>query len=98
MRSSEDIFWCRETMVSLICGSEAFKFLFEKNNCQIENCSICDLVPVTNIPPIEQVDEGCSFGFFMDAARQRGWTVADIDVPKYAADYATPRLWLLVIT
>ena len=42
------------------------------------------------------MDVGCSFGFFMDAARQRGWTVAGIDVSKYAADYATQRLGLLV--
>ena len=131
-------------MACLICGSEAFQFLFEKNNCRIEKCSICDLVQVTNIPPMEQVEEGydedffekyykdlesnqkrqryvylnfhnkvdqiekriiergkildvgCSFGFFMDVARQRGWTVAGIDVSKYAADYATQRLGLLV--
>lgn len=42
------------------------------------------------------LDVGCSFGFFMDVARQRGWTIADIDVSKYAADYATQRLGLLV--
>ena len=131
-------------MSCVICDSEAFQFLFEKNNCRIEKCSICGMVQVTNMPPREQVEDGydedffeeyykglecnqkkqryvylnfhnkvdqiekrirergkimdvgCSFGFFMDAARQRGWTVTGIDVSKYAADYATQRLGLLV--
>lgn len=51
-------------MTCLICGSEAFKFFFAKNNCRIEKCSICDLVHVSNIPPIEQVEEGYNEDFF----------------------------------
>lgn len=43
------------------------------------------------------LDVGCSFGFFLDVARQRGWGVEGIDVSKYAADYARQRLGLSVI-
>jgi 2-polyprenyl-3-methyl-5-hydroxy-6-metoxy-1,4-benzoquinol methylase len=43
------------------------------------------------------LDVGCSFGFFLDRARQRGWNVAGIEVSEYAATYARTRLGLSVI-
>jgi 2-polyprenyl-3-methyl-5-hydroxy-6-metoxy-1,4-benzoquinol methylase len=42
------------------------------------------------------LDVGCSFGFFLDAARQRGWSVEGIDISAYAADYARSRFNLSV--
>lgn len=43
------------------------------------------------------LDIGCSFGFFLDAARQRGWTVAGIDLAEYAAKFAAQRFGIRVI-
>jgi 2-polyprenyl-3-methyl-5-hydroxy-6-metoxy-1,4-benzoquinol methylase len=42
------------------------------------------------------LDVGCSFGFFLDAARQRGWSVEGIDISAYAAQYARSRFNLSV--
>ncbi len=43
------------------------------------------------------LDVGCSFGLFLDAARQRGWSVAGIELSAYAARYATEGLGLTVV-
>lgn len=42
------------------------------------------------------LDIGCSFGFFLDAARKRGWAVEGIDMSAYAVEYAGSRLNLPV--
>jgi 2-polyprenyl-3-methyl-5-hydroxy-6-metoxy-1,4-benzoquinol methylase len=132
-------------MSCVICHSKSFQFLFEKNNYRIEKCLGCRLVQVTNIPPLEQIEEeydqdfytehygdlerngkkqryeylnfnnkldqiekrierkgnildvGCSFGFFLDAARHRGWRVAGIEISEHAAKYAAERLKLVVL-
>ena len=132
-------------MLCVICGSGAFHFQFEKDTYRIEKCSLCDLVQVTNIPPIQKIEEcydkgffetyygdlssnnrkqryeylnfgnkldqiekrlgrrgrlldvGCSFGFFLDAARQRGWSVAGVELSGYAAAYARDKFGLTVI-
>jgi 2-polyprenyl-3-methyl-5-hydroxy-6-metoxy-1,4-benzoquinol methylase len=42
------------------------------------------------------LDVGCSFGFFLDAARQRGWSVEGVDISSYAAKYASCRFKLSV--
>jgi 2-polyprenyl-3-methyl-5-hydroxy-6-metoxy-1,4-benzoquinol methylase len=42
------------------------------------------------------LDVGCSFGFFLDAARQRGWSVEGIDISSYAASCARARFNLSV--
>jgi 2-polyprenyl-3-methyl-5-hydroxy-6-metoxy-1,4-benzoquinol methylase len=132
-------------MPCVICDSQSFHFLFEKNNCGIGKCLACNLVQMTNIPRLEQIEEGydegfyeeyyadldrngkkqryeylnfhnkldqiekrierkgsildvgCSFGFFLDAARQRGWRVAGIEISDYAAKFAIEKLKLPVI-
>jgi len=132
-------------MLCVICGSGAFHLQFEKDTYRIEKCSLCDLVQVTNIPPIQKIEEcydkgffetyygdlssnnrkqryeylnfgnkldqiekrlgrrgrlldvGCSFGFFLDAARQRGWSVAGVELSGYAAAYARQKFGLTVI-
>jgi 2-polyprenyl-3-methyl-5-hydroxy-6-metoxy-1,4-benzoquinol methylase len=43
------------------------------------------------------LDVGCSFGFFLDAARQRGWAVAGVELSPYAAAYATQRFGLSIV-
>jgi 2-polyprenyl-3-methyl-5-hydroxy-6-metoxy-1,4-benzoquinol methylase len=43
------------------------------------------------------LDVGCSFGFFLDAARQRGWTVTGVELSEYAASYAMQRFGLSVV-
>lgn len=40
------------------------------------------------------LDIGCSFGFFLDVARQRGWQVAGIDVGESAIRFAKEELEL----
>ena len=40
------------------------------------------------------LDIGCSFGFFLDVARQRGWQVAGIDVGESAIKFAKEELQL----
>ena len=42
------------------------------------------------------LDIGCSFGFFLDVARQRGWKVAGVEVGEYAARVAREDLGLEV--
>jgi 2-polyprenyl-3-methyl-5-hydroxy-6-metoxy-1,4-benzoquinol methylase len=42
------------------------------------------------------LDVGCSFGFFLDAAQQRGWSVEGLDISAYAAEYANSRFKLPV--
>ena len=38
------------------------------------------------------LDLGCGVGNFLDAARERKWTIAGIDVSPFAAEYAKKRL------
>lgn len=40
------------------------------------------------------LDVGCAAGFFLEAARDRGWTVCGIDVSTYATEYARQKLHL----
>jgi 2-polyprenyl-3-methyl-5-hydroxy-6-metoxy-1,4-benzoquinol methylase len=40
------------------------------------------------------LDVGCAAGFFLEAARGRGWTVCGIDVSTYASEYARRELHL----
>jgi SAM-dependent methyltransferase len=42
------------------------------------------------------LDVGCATGFFLEAARARGWSVQGLEVSEYAADYARQRLGLAV--
>jgi 2-polyprenyl-3-methyl-5-hydroxy-6-metoxy-1,4-benzoquinol methylase len=39
-------------------------------------------------------DVGCAFGFFLEVARERGWTVSGLEISRFAADYATRHLGL----
>jgi 2-polyprenyl-3-methyl-5-hydroxy-6-metoxy-1,4-benzoquinol methylase len=41
---------------------------------------------------------GCSYGFFLGAARQQGWKVAGVELGEYAAKYAREELHLPVRT
>jgi 2-polyprenyl-3-methyl-5-hydroxy-6-metoxy-1,4-benzoquinol methylase len=47
-------------------------------------------------PPGSLLDVGCAFGFFMDVARRRGWSVTGVEISKFAAEYATGELGLSV--
>jgi len=38
------------------------------------------------------LDVGCAAGFFLEAARARGWTVRGLDVSSYASEYARREL------
>jgi 2-polyprenyl-3-methyl-5-hydroxy-6-metoxy-1,4-benzoquinol methylase len=42
------------------------------------------------------LDVGCSFGFFLDAGRRRGWDCYGIEISEFAADYAKSRFGLRV--
>lgn len=42
------------------------------------------------------LDVGCSFGFFLDAARQQGWSVEGVDISPYAASYVRSHFNLSV--
>lgn len=44
------------------------------------------------------LDVGCAAGFFLEAARARGWTVRGLDVSGYASEYARRELNLEVET
>jgi 2-polyprenyl-3-methyl-5-hydroxy-6-metoxy-1,4-benzoquinol methylase len=43
------------------------------------------------------LDVGCAFGFFLDVAGKRGWTVAGVEISQFAAKYAVRELHLNVI-
>jgi len=40
------------------------------------------------------LDIGCSFGFFLDVARTRGWQTAGVEIGEYAATFARDKLGL----
>ena len=42
------------------------------------------------------LDIGCSFGFFLDVARSRGWKAVGVDIGDYAAKFARTKLGLEV--
>ena len=44
------------------------------------------------------LDLGCSFGFFLDVARGRGWNAVGVEVGEYAAKFARDKLDLDVHT
>lgn len=44
------------------------------------------------------LDVGCATGFFLEAARERGWNVRGLEVSKYASEYARSELGLPVDT
>lgn len=44
------------------------------------------------------LDVGCATGFFLEAARTRGWLVHGLEVSEYAANYARQQLSLAVNT
>jgi SAM-dependent methyltransferase/spore coat polysaccharide biosynthesis predicted glycosyltransferase SpsG len=44
------------------------------------------------------LDAGCALGFFLEAARERGWTVRGVEVSEYAVAWARNRLGLDVVT
>jgi 2-polyprenyl-3-methyl-5-hydroxy-6-metoxy-1,4-benzoquinol methylase len=44
------------------------------------------------------LDVGCATGFFLEAARSRGWTVHGLEVSEYASNYARRELKLPVET
>jgi len=44
------------------------------------------------------LDIGCAHGFFLEAARARGWSVRGIEVSEYASEYARRELDLAVDT
>jgi SAM-dependent methyltransferase len=40
------------------------------------------------------LDVGCSFGFFLDVARSRGWKTTGVEIGEYAAQYGVDKLQL----
>jgi 2-polyprenyl-3-methyl-5-hydroxy-6-metoxy-1,4-benzoquinol methylase len=50
------------------------------------------------VPGRTLLDVGCATGFFLEAARARGWTVRGLEVSEYASDYARRELGLTVYT
>lgn len=44
------------------------------------------------------LDIGCALGFFLEAARQRGWKAKGVEISEYASGYARKKLALDVIT
>jgi len=47
--------------------------------------------------PGSLLDIGCAFGFFMDVARERGWTVSGVEISRFAAECAAGELGLDVV-
>ena len=43
------------------------------------------------------LDIGCAFGFFLEVARERGWTTTGVEISQFAAEYAVSQLGLNVI-
>jgi len=43
------------------------------------------------------LDVGCAFGFFLDVAREWGWTVTGVEISEFASGYAENALGLDVI-
>jgi 2-polyprenyl-3-methyl-5-hydroxy-6-metoxy-1,4-benzoquinol methylase len=43
------------------------------------------------------LDIGCSFGFFLDAARRRGWDACGLEISNFAAHYARTHFGLTVV-
>jgi len=48
--------------------------------------------------PQSMLELGCSYGFFLGAARRHGWRVAGVELGEYAAKYAREELHLPVRT
>jgi 2-polyprenyl-3-methyl-5-hydroxy-6-metoxy-1,4-benzoquinol methylase len=44
------------------------------------------------------LDVGCAAGFFLEAARARGWNVRGLEISEYASDYARHQLHLPIDT
>ncbi len=44
------------------------------------------------------LDVGCATGFFLSAARERGWDTVGVDLSHYASQYARDRFGLAVVT
>ncbi len=40
----------------------------------------------------KMLDVGCAFGFFLEAASERGWDVRGVDISKHAIDIASQKL------
>ncbi len=49
-------------------------------------------------PPGRMLEIGCAYGFFLDEARKRGWTVAGVEPSTHAAEYARSHFGLPVAT
>jgi 2-polyprenyl-3-methyl-5-hydroxy-6-metoxy-1,4-benzoquinol methylase len=43
------------------------------------------------------LDVGCAFGFFLEVARERGWSVSGVEISQYAAHHAATELQLDVV-
>ena len=55
------------------------------------------LIELESLAPDRRLlDVGCAAGFFLEAARDRGWSVHGIEVSEYAARYAREQLHLPV--
>lgn len=44
------------------------------------------------------LDVGCSYGYFLEVARERGWDTYGIELSQYAADYAREKMELNVFS
>ncbi|HET7294252.1 MAG TPA: class I SAM-dependent methyltransferase [Vicinamibacteria bacterium] len=63
-----------------------------RRNAQRSLAALESLVPGRRL-----LDVGCAAGFFLEAARDRGWSVRGLDVSAYAAAFARDRLGLPVL-